>query len=160
MGGGGLLSELYNGYNNLTLWDAKGRPPRTEQISGNDMCRPCFWVLGLYIEAPHRSSAVRLWQHPVVPKHLTVCSWAKGETQLYFFKRIMCCPPAWMVQSTDLPSGVLRLQILITIPLDPSSKAAMAVCKQSMIIIMSNGDCIPCSRSKKSCAVTLEGSEY
>ena len=37
----------------------------------------------------------------------------------------------------------------MTITLDPPSKAAMAACKQSMIIIMSNGECIPCSRSKK-----------
>ena len=45
-GGGGLFSELYNGYNNLTLWDVKG-PPKTEQISGSDMCLPRFWVSSL-----------------------------------------------------------------------------------------------------------------
>ena len=37
----------------------------------------------------------------------------------------------------------------MTITLDALSEAAMAACKQSMIIIMSNADCIPCSRSKK-----------
>lgn len=154
--GGAPVSELYN---NLTLWDVK-RPLRTEKISGNDMCHLCLWVLGLQIEVPLSQQSCAALAAPGGPKHLTVCSWAKRETPFYFFKRIMCCPSAWMVQSTDLPSGVLRLQILITIPLDPPSKAAMDVCKQSMIIIMSNGDCILCSRSKKSCAVTLEGSEY
>ena len=55
-------------------------------------------------------------------------------------KKIMCCHPGWFRAPTS-PQVFLE-HILITIPLDPSSKAAMAACKQSMIIIMSNCDCV------------------
>ena len=51
-----------------------------------------------------------------------------------------------MVQSLSCSPQEFLVHILITIT---PSEAAMAVWKQSMIIILSNGDCIPCSRSKK-----------
>ena len=53
-------------------------------------------------------------------------------------KKIMCCHPGWFRAPT---SPQVFLHILITIPLDPSSEAAMTASKQSVITIMSNGDC-------------------
>jgi len=50
----------------------------------------------------------------------------------------MCCHPGWF-RALTFPQVFLE-HILITIPLDPPSEAAMTACKQSMIMIMSNGD--------------------
>ena len=70
----------------------------------------------------------------------------KGNSVL-FKKKNHVLHPGWF-RALTFPQVFLE-HILITIPLDPPSNAAMAACKQSMIIIMSNGDCILCSRSKK-----------
>lgn len=87
---------------------------------------------------------MRLWQRPVVPSTLTFVLGRQGKLSI-FLKKMMCCHPGWFRALSRSPQMFL-VHILITIT---PSEAAMSACKQSMIIIMSNGDCIPCSRSNK-----------
>lgn len=80
----------------------------------------------------------------MVPSTLPFVLGRQGKL-IIFKKKMMCCHPGWSKALSRSPQ-VFLVHILITIT---TSEAARAACKQSMIIIMSNGDCIPCSRSKK-----------
>ena len=57
---------------------------------------------------------------------------------MFSLEEIMCCHPGRFRVLTS-PQVFLE-HILITIPLDPPSEAAMAACKQSLTFITSNGD--------------------
>lgn len=57
---------------------------------------------------------------------------------MFSLEKIMCCHPGRFRVLTS--PRVFLEHILITIPLDPPSEAAMAACKQSLTFITSNGD--------------------